>query len=347
MWEIKFNMALMKQLGSTMTAGILATSQTPPFVTIPRFEETGGATRDGRGGITMTSFVPLVSTYDQFEWEMYSVRHQGWLEESTMPEVIHANHKTNGDNENVFDSFETIDSIPDHIWHWDKNERIQMSDSLREDGLFAPLWQTSPAVPSAVNVDLFSVPEFSKLYESMVASNYETVIMPGSHNVIDWIVDPKEEVLQKNEPSAFFLEPIFANFTTRQEAVDSSQQPIGLVLGLTSYKYLFERILPDGGEVYAVLTASEECGGNLTYLLQNSVATFIGHGDLHQGMEEYSYSTNLDMNVDTTGGSFSFCSHKLYIYPTPQWRAFLHNTDKAVYVIMFDKSQSNHLWFII
>lgn len=168
------------------------------------------------------------------------------------------------------------------------------------------MWQTSPADANTVNVDLLSHPQFSELYDLMIAQNYQTVMSSGNpiDNLFDWMIAPDQK-FRKSEPHACLLEPLFANFTSKEEALKNNEPPMGLVLGVTFYRHLFENILPaavieednDGNDitgepdsVYVVLTGSSVCGTNMTYFLEGPDASFVGYHDGQLGIVKHEMS---------------------------------------------------------
>jgi hypothetical protein len=82
------------------------------------------------------------------------------------------------------------------------------------------------------------------------------------------------------------------------------------------FEQLFNNVLPsNGGSVIVVL--SNTCGDVASYQIDGEIATYIGHGDLHdpefdsmrQLLSFSDLSTELNMNSD-------FCAYSLIIYPT-------------------------------
>ena len=139
-------------------------------------------------------------------------------------------------------------------------------------------------------------------------------------NLFDWMF-AAEEKHRKEEPHAFILEPVFAKFSSEDS------KPIGLAVGLTSYKHLFEDILPPGADgIYCVLTGSSACGANITYLINGPEAIFVGYHDLHEGMGDYEASTQLELYDTITE---SLCVHDLHIYPSPAFEKKYH-TNKSL-----------------
>ena len=132
LWEVRYNMALVQQLGATTTSAALMTGQTFPNVTQPHFEITGGFV-DGMGGIMMALTAPIVPSADREAWEEYSVANQGWLEKSAELKEVYGKHRdplhgTIQDHEHDR-KLQMImgDKIPSKIWEWqgDKNKKSQ------------------------------------------------------------------------------------------------------------------------------------------------------------------------------------------------------------------------------
>ena len=196
---MKYNFALLQQLGGVITSEVLASNQIAPNITLPRFEVTGGFT-NGMSGIMMVMFVPLLAASLRGEWEEYSVENQGWLEESARLKMEHRKHLrpfegTHQDHEtdlvdtatmdiSLDEIIDSIADIPNKIWRWEGDEKVPLED-IPKDQLLAPLWQNSPAEASTINVDLFSDTRIVDLYKSMLETNQTvmssaTEIFPAS-----------------------------------------------------------------------------------------------------------------------------------------------------------------------
>jgi hypothetical protein len=319
-WEVQYNFALLQQLSAGVTSEILAGNQVAPNITLPRFEVMGGFT-DGLSGLMSTVFIPLLTASKLKEWEAYSVENQGWLEESARLATDHSNHLrplegTYQDHETDIVDFIGVDGnirreiefIPNKIWKWNEGEKAVL-EPVSDDQLLAPFWQSSPADANTVNADMLSDYRIANLYKAMRDTN-QTVMSSATAvgNLFGWMYSPEEEEI-KLEPHAFVMEPVYANLSSTES------EPIGLIMALTSYRHLFEKILPpiaDG--IFVVLTGSSACASNITFRLNGPKATFIGYHDLHKGMDEYEAIIPMELYKNT---SEYLCTHDLHIYPDP------------------------------
>jgi len=291
-------------------------------------------------GIEAVMFVPLLAPSMREEWEEYSVENQGWLQESARLVIEHSEHLrplagTKKDHEdshshshshgpvitNLQQIQDGIADIPNKIWQWEGDEKVPLENTtVPIDRLLAPLWQTSPADASTINVDLMSDTRIVNLYNSMRQTN-QTVMSDTTQigNLFSWVLD-SEHTHDEIEPHAVIMEPVFADYS------NDSSEPMGLVMGLMSFKNLFEDVLPPGADgIYVVLTGSSACGTNQTYLINGPEAIFVGYHDVHEGMEDYKESIQLELYDTITE---SLCVHELHIYPSPDFEE-MHQTSKS------------------
>jgi hypothetical protein len=145
-----------------------------------------------------------------------------------------------------------------------------------------------------------------KLYNTMMASNQS--VLSGHLQIIDmwdFMFDPEEKV-QKTDPHAFLMEPVYGTF----EEPDSGRTPelVGILLGLTSWKNILDRLIPEG--VNGVICVVEgRCGTSFTYELNGPKSKFLGEGDLHD--PDYSYlqqTVQLELYANDVEG---LCVHEM------------------------------------
>ena len=118
------------------------------------------------------------------EWEEYSVKNQGWLQESAYLEVVHpvhrdALHGTIQDHEHdrrQLEEEEEIKPISPFIYKWQDGKKVPDRSQLGRD--FAPLWQISPPDAGVVNANLLADQRIAELFVTMLRTN-KTIL---SHN---------------------------------------------------------------------------------------------------------------------------------------------------------------------
>lgn len=192
------------------------------------------------------------------------------------------------------------------------------------DEIMAPLWQISPAAAPPINVNLLSDERVATLYGAMMATRH-SILSPAYQieELFDFAFDPEEKYL-KVEPHAFLLEPVFATYAADSDIV-------ALLIGLTSYKNLFTRLLPDDKHgIIAVVT--DTCGLDITYELNGVHAKFLGYEDLHDpDWEDHVRTTSLEAYPLEVEG---ICQHFLSLYPSNEYRSLFDTNRPLVFTLI-------------
>ncbi|CAB9526092.1 Receptor-type guanylate cyclase gcy [Seminavis robusta] len=345
-WQVQYNFALMQMLSAEMTtASMLVDAQFPNF-THPHFEVHGGYT-DGMGGIMMSAFVPLVDGSKQSEWEAYAQGHQGWLNESARLREVHPIHRD--PLHGTFQSYEgdrrrrllQPPPQPRQLQSSHNNDLIlipnvtqnRISESifwLEQDGtktplqgkpgdIFGPLWQSSPRNADVVNVDLLSDPRLKQLHKINLAVKHTVMSAATEIGLLfDWMFDDHEKE-RKLEPHAFLMDLVYPRYDTTETVVEGhvvrEMDPIGFVLGLTSYRNFFDKSLPDGTNGI-ICVVDETCAQPFTYEVYGKKGDFIGYGDRHDPKyDHYRVTVPLEL-YDDVHENEGLCPHTLNIYPS-------------------------------
>jgi hypothetical protein len=361
-WEVQYNFALMQQLSAAVTSAALMTDSVFPYVTLPQFEVTAGYV-DGMGGIMAAAFAPLIKGEERIGWEEYAVQNQGWLTESARLKTVHPGHRdalhgTIQDHEHdrrLVQSEEppapSSTSIPTQIYRW-KNG-TQVPETSLPGQVLAPLWQVSPASAPAVNstygllrlrttpykeslatstfltdihsysfsANLLSDKGISDLYDAMIATN-QSVLSTATeiYDVFDYLFDPEEKP-NKKHPHGFLMEPVYSAFEENPDLV-------GILIGLTSFGNLLDRLLPKGANGI-VCVIKDTCGHDITYELNGPLSTYLGAGDLHDPQfNKHARVTRMEMYKTIVDG---LCVHDLYIYPSSTFRNSYNTNSPAIY----------------
>jgi hypothetical protein len=140
----------------------------------------------------------------------------------------------------------------------------------------------------------------------------------------DFLFDPGEEKEQKKSPHGFLLVPVHKEF------VDKDPETVGILIGVTVFSNLLDRLLPEGRDgIIAIL--SDSCGNTMSFELSSGKAAFLGYEDLHeQEFEDYErHVSNLEMYEDEK--IEGLCVHGLSVYPTTKFLQTFKSNAPAIY----------------
>ena len=139
--------------------------------------------------------------------------------------------------------------------------------------------------------------------------------------------DPEEKLYKKN-PHGYILSPVYTQIEESQD-----QTIAGLVIGVTAYGNLLDRLLPSGKDgIIGVF--DDGCGDVMTFELSDGKARFLGYEDVHEAeMNEYErVEENLEMYEEISDG---LCAHSLYLYPTQKLRDTYTSSNAGTYAAIF------------
>ena len=133
------------------------------------------------------AFAPIVKPTQKTEWEEYSGKNQGWLQESAYLEKVNpvhrdALHGTIQDHEHDRRRLEE-EAISSFIYKWEDGKKVPEFSQLGRD--FAPLWQVSPPDAGVVNANLLAEPLLFELFVTMQKTN--TTIISQNTEIGDMV----------------------------------------------------------------------------------------------------------------------------------------------------------------
>jgi hypothetical protein len=186
-WENNYNYALLEELSAQVTSSAIITTSTFPNVTVTHFEIEAGYVI-GLGGMIACAYAPFIVDKERSLWEAYAFdNHEQWVHESHLLEIIHPSHinplqgtkDDEGTHETAFqgehgveselvegfDEYEGKRNYSTSIYEW--NDGIITPREGQVSTVYAPIWQVTPAVPLAINVDLFSSNIFLLIYMNL------------------------------------------------------------------------------------------------------------------------------------------------------------------------------------
>jgi hypothetical protein len=324
----------MQQLSASVTAAAIMTGSVFPNVTQPYFEITSGYV-DGMGGIMSAAFAPLVRDDHRPQWEDYARRSQGWIAQAETLRLVHPGHRdpmhgTNQDHEHdrrrrrlQTTTKSSDDSVTppifETIFKWENGTKVP--EPTHPQNVYAPLWQVSPPDGASVNANLFSEPVLASLYKAMITINH-TVLSTATPigDMFDFLFDDAEKDRKQN-PHAYIMEPVFAEFAEAPELV-------GVLVAVTTFGNLLDRLLPEGANgVICVIT--DTCGNTVSYELNGRLSTFLGHGDSHDAKFD-SFRRTAPLELYDVVGKES-CDHGIFIYPSSKLIASYQTRTPLVY----------------
>jgi hypothetical protein len=159
----------------------------------------------------------------------------------------------------------------------------------------------------------------------MIATNTNTESVMSTSTQIgdlfDFLFEPDKKHLKRN-PHSFLMEPVYAAFEENSELV-------GILVGVTAFSDLLDRILPPSDADGIVCVIRDACGDAITYEINGPKATYLGAGDLHDSkFDKYERSAPMEFYDSTFEGR---CAHDLYIYPSIKFKETHMSNYPAVY----------------
>ena len=281
------------------------------------------------GGIMAVVYAPLITGEEQPQWEDYATKNQDWIAESARLKETHRSHRdalhgTIQDHEHDRRHLqqEEIPPISDFIYRWESGKKVKEVGTPRQ--VLAPLWQGSPADSSAVNVNLFSDDRIFTLYNT-VRDVKQTVLSVNTEigEMFDWLFDPEEKP-QKVLPHAFIAQPVFSDFAEEPDMV-------GILLGITVYTNLFDRLLPQGASG-VICVVKDSCGNVMSFELNDHKAHFLGLEDVHDSaFNDYVYNFPLEISYEFGNITDSVCAHEVFVYPSNEFRSAYDSNKPIIY----------------
>jgi hypothetical protein len=226
------------------------------------------------------AFSPLVREDQRAEWEEYSVKNQGWLQE--------------GMDDSISDG--ETDQILPFIWKFGEDRAPErVNSTIGPNNVYSPFWQVAPPFPSSVNQDSFHIPGWPEVFEAMTKA--DTIVLSEAAIFGGPADDPFRW------PQSFISAPIHETLE-RGSAV------------LPWHNY-FYNIIPPGVCCLSVVVKNT-CHQVFTYTVSGQNVAYVGPEDLHD--RRYSHmdlSADFDALEELNGTDT--CRYSLYVYPTQEF----------------------------
>jgi hypothetical protein len=107
---------------------------------------------------------------------------------------------------------------------------------------------------------------------------------------------------------------------------------VGVLVGITPFGNLLDRILPEGREGL-IAVFKDDCGTTMTFEMSSSKAKFLGYADVHE--EKYSRYEQIEYNIEMYANRIEgVCTHDLYLYPSTKLEQSYSSTNPVVFTAL-------------
>ena len=328
-------MLAMESFSVDMTSYALAAQVDWPLVTIPDFPIRGLAARQ-QMNVDAIGLIPLVSKSDRQSWETYATENQGWIQYARMWEKDRssappsANRLLRAGTDLKSDPASRDLSgakISEYIFKVTKSGQQVADDG---NGPFAPIWMTSPAPSSVLNIN-FNLLSHQHLWEEI------EIAIDSRQAVISKILNMESRHDSITSATSTSLQPVSALYYPIFDSYASGRAIVGLLAAEVQWIRLFEKNLPESA-TGLICVVENACSQSFTYRVDGSKATYLGASDLHDPsydkmVEARSISFLADLHEDFAGVKLNFepCPFSLRVYPSQEMeRSYRTNQARGV-----------------
>ena len=299
--------ATIQSMSTTVTSHTLAVNATWPFVTVPHYVARGQNLLDLSGSFWI-SLCPLVKEQERFEWEQYSVEHQGWLQE------------------NMDGSINTeVEQNPILPFIWERNPSppegappfTRVPDGSA-DPYYGPFWQISPPTSFVVNQNVFAIAGFHDVFDIMQKVD-STVISHISR--LDWDVTNNTQ----DWPFSYISSPV-------HRTLEEGSETVAVYSAVLPWHNYFKSAVPDGtGGIYVVI--KNQYDQVITYIVDHEGPTYLGPEDLHdENFSAMELAVDFDVLQELEGtGAWEYTIHA---YPSEEFYETYTTSGPIYYTIV-------------
>ena len=294
--------ATIQSMSTTITSYGIATNATWPFITIPNYIARGAQLLE-LSGSNWIAFAPLVRPEQRAAWEEYAVKNQGWLREN-------------------FDGSVNTEYVQPPIapYIWDRSKGFYGPPQPQGDPIgeyYGPFWQITPPLSFTVNMDIFGVPDFDKVFDAMLKADT---------TVLSYTAGLERETYNSTRdwPFSYISSPIHSS-------LERGADVVGVFSAVLPWHSYFKAALPDDvGGIYVVV--SNNCGQEFSYLVDSNGAVFIGPGDLHD-TQYTDMELSIDFNVLEGLDGTAACMYTVHAYPSQEFHESYTTQAPRIYTI--------------
>jgi hypothetical protein len=278
-----------------------------PNVTLPHFGQHAAPIQELVHPL-LVAMAPLVTTEELQGWEQYAIENQGWISEDLELAGVNVTADRPG-------------SIHETVYSWDDEV-----DDIPLSGMYAPLWQMSPAPEDAfespIMLDVLSIPWLLPTIEQVITGRYPvyssvhdcaTIFTPNNATKEDRRLESEDFEHEEDkdadhaasQPCSVIVEPIFENFN------DDDAPVVALSLAVVSWTQVFEDILEDEA-AGTIIVLQESCDStSYTFFVTDDGISYGGPNvTLEEGYDDLHHVEQSSANVhqssaESSGGAAS------------------------------------------
>lgn len=313
-----------RAMARAMTAAVLLSNETWPFVTFPMYEVYAKEARQ-RAGLEVLSYSPIVTKAQEQEYVNYTEANKQWIFQSRQVGLQIDPNNFDQSQEQDTDFVPVV---------YDVNPLAGDTFPSVGEGPFTPLWHTSPSPLSLIYIgyNFRSDPEYEKIY---ALQNTLKDTMFGNLNFFLWtVVDfitgidthqklhddrhkgDSDESVSVVQPHGSLVQPIFRTMNETESDI------VGYLMGIMAFDAYLVDLLPEGVRGIHVVVENT-CNSTFTYEIDGNQAVYRGEGDLHDtnfdSLERW-ISFNENYANPATPQTPGHCVFNYRVYPSKVFR---------------------------
>lgn len=329
----------LETFGASVTSEAANTNMEWPFVDIADFQVKGILSNEATGAHTL-SLNPIVYPEDLEAYSLYTVEHQGWMEEAHYyDKVVHHDlyvldyYNTTQDEHDPSERWNESGIVP-YVWTTKNglDDNISVRKPVSQSLFYTPIWQRAPPCDflPQINMDLRSDPVFTRFIDGMIATDHPVISEIVDATYLDTNYEHRFDPSEQAEPHSYLLEPVY-------DSLVESRTMVAFLSAFVRWGIFFSDVLPEHERgIFVVL--QNDCGQEFTYEIFGHDAVFLGEGNRHETqwdeggglVEEFEFAPFTSLEK---GSEHRFCHYKAMIYPSGEWRATFFTSQPVTYAI--------------
>ena len=311
-----------RDFAENIAAYAISSNSPWPFVTPPMFEITAEQVRV-QSRVEGIAFAPIVEWRKRSEWESYSVKEQGWIQDS---------RKNNLGKNGVLPVQDPPFDLPisERIMGLCPNASLSICPLEESEKEVVPAWMISPPpfLSTLINIDIqntalgeYNIDVLKSIRDTRDISlhvDLDTDFLNGQLTSQDSHLSYHEQFVETDgkdpytRPHAVMFTPIF------EMPGDLDSDIVAATISIVAFDAYVSELLPDD-VTGIVLVIKNSCDNAYTYELSGRKAKFLGPSDLHDPNYDH-MAVNIPFHrywneTRSTDPSLSHCVYEFTVYP--------------------------------